>query len=40
MTPTPYSLLAQRPRWQLVQRWMMGTVLGSLALRMAVEQRR
>jgi len=33
-------VLAQRPRWQLVQRWMMGTVLGALALRMAVEQRR
>ena len=33
-------LLAQRPRWQQVQRWMMGTVLGALALRMAVEQRR
>lgn len=34
------SLLAQRPRWQQVQRWMMGTVLGALALRMALEQRR
>jgi len=33
-------VLAQRPRWQLVQRWMMGTVLGALAMRMAVEQRR
>jgi len=33
-------VLAQRPRWQLVQRWMMGTVLGALAVRMAVEQRR
>ena len=33
-------VLAQRPRWQLVQRWMMGTVLGALALRMAVDQRR
>ena len=33
-------VLAQRPRWQLAQRWMMGTVLGALALRMAVEQRR
>jgi len=33
-------VLAQRPRWQLVQRWMMGTILGALALRMAVEQRR
>lgn len=34
------SLLARRPRWQQVQRWMMGTVLGALALRMALEQRR
>lgn len=33
-------LLAQRPRWQQLQRWLMGTVLGALALRMAVEQRR
>jgi len=33
-------LLAQRPGWQLAQRWMMGTVLGALAVRMAVEQRR
>ncbi|MDB5976888.1 MAG: LysE family translocator [Nevskia sp.] len=33
------SLLARRPRWQQVQRWMMGTVLGTLALRMALEQR-
>ncbi|WP_029921260.1 LysE family translocator [Nevskia soli] len=34
------SLLARRPRWQQVQRWTMGTVLGALALRMALEQRR
>ncbi|MFI4979908.1 MAG: LysE family translocator [Nevskiales bacterium] len=34
------SLLARRPRWQQVQRWMMGAVLGALALRMALEQRR
>lgn len=34
------SLLARRPRWQQVQRCMMGTVLGALALRMALEQRR
>ena len=33
-------VLTQRPRWQLMQRWMMGTVLGALALRMAVEQPR
>lgn len=34
------SLLARRPRWQQVQRWMMGTVPGVLAVRMALEQRR
>ncbi len=32
--------LLQRPGWQRAQRWMMGSVLGVLALRMAVEQRR
>jgi len=32
--------LQQRPSWQRAQRWMMGSVLGMLALRMAVEQRR
>jgi threonine/homoserine/homoserine lactone efflux protein len=32
--------LLQRPAWRLAQRWMMGSVLGMLALRMAVEQRR
>ncbi|MBV8062570.1 MAG: LysE family translocator [Nevskia sp.] len=32
--------LMQRPGWRLAQRWMMGSVLGALALRMAVEQRR
>lgn len=32
--------LMQRPAWQKAQRWMMGSVLGLLAVRMAVEQRR
>jgi threonine/homoserine/homoserine lactone efflux protein len=32
--------LMQRPAWQKAQRWMMGGVLGALAVRMAVEQRR
>ncbi|HWY24391.1 MAG TPA: LysE family translocator [Nevskia sp.] len=32
--------LLQRPGWRLAQRWMMGSVLGMLAVRMAVEQRR
>ncbi|MCJ8054342.1 LysE family translocator [Shinella curvata] len=34
------ALLAERPRWVLVQRWLMGTVLAGLALRMATEARR
>ena len=29
-----------RPGWQVVQRWLMGTVLMGLAVRMAVEGRR
>ena len=32
--------LATRPSWMLVQRWLMGTVLAGLALRMAVEAKR
>lgn len=32
--------LANRPSWMLVQRWLMGTVLAGLALRMAVEARK
>jgi len=32
--------LVERPAWRLAQRWMMGSVLGMLAVRMAVEQRR
>lgn len=32
--------LATRPTWVVVQRWLMGTVLAALALRMATESRR
>ena len=32
--------LAVHPTWQLVQRWLMGAVLGGLAIRMAAEVRR
>lgn len=32
--------LTTRPTWTLVQRWLMGTVLAGLALRMATEGRR
>jgi threonine/homoserine/homoserine lactone efflux protein len=32
--------LLRRPAWQRAQRWMMGSVLGLLAARMAMEQRR
>jgi len=32
--------LASHPSWQTVQRWLMGTVLGGLATRMAMESRR
>jgi len=31
---------ASRPTWQVGQRWLMGTVLAGLAVRMAVESRR
>jgi threonine/homoserine/homoserine lactone efflux protein len=34
------ALLARRPRWQAMQRALMGTVLGALALRMLVDVRR
>ena len=34
------ALLATHPRWVLAQRWLMGTVLAGLALRMATEARR
>jgi threonine/homoserine/homoserine lactone efflux protein len=32
--------LSNRPSWMLVQRWLMGTVLAGLAVRMAVEAKR
>jgi threonine/homoserine/homoserine lactone efflux protein len=32
--------LARKPTWLVVQRWLMGTVLAGLALRMATEARR
>jgi threonine/homoserine/homoserine lactone efflux protein len=32
--------LTSRPSWMLVQRWLMGTVLAGLAVRMAVEARK
>jgi len=31
------TFLAQRPTWQKIQRWLMGTVLASLAVRMVFE---
>ncbi|MGB6104138.1 MAG: LysE family translocator [Pusillimonas sp.] len=34
------GFLADRPIWQVVQRWLMGTVLAGLAVRMAIEGRR
>lgn len=34
------AVLAAHPRWLLVQRWLVGTVLAGLALRMATEARR
>lgn len=40
MAGTIATFLATRPGWQIVQRWMMGTVLAGLAVRMAVEGRR
>jgi threonine/homoserine/homoserine lactone efflux protein len=32
--------LAGRPVWLLVQRWLMGTVLAGLAVRIALDSRR
>jgi threonine/homoserine/homoserine lactone efflux protein len=32
--------LARRPTWLMVQRWLMATVLASLAVKMATEARR
>ena len=34
------AFLASKPVWQRVQRWLMGTVLAGLAVRMAFEGRR
>jgi threonine/homoserine/homoserine lactone efflux protein len=34
------TFLAGRPTWLVIQRWLMGTVLAGLALRMATEARR
>ena len=34
------TFLAGRPLWLLIQRWLMGTVLIGLALRMATEAQR
>lgn len=34
------SFLIRRPRWAQIQRWIMGTVLGALAARMAIEVQR
>lgn len=34
------GFLARRPAWLVVQRWLMGTVLAALAVRMATEARR
>lgn len=34
------AFLARRPAWILGQRWLMGTVLAGLAVRMATEARR
>jgi threonine/homoserine/homoserine lactone efflux protein len=31
------AFLAGRPFWSLVQRWLMGTVLAGLAVRMAID---
>ena len=34
------AFLMARPKWLLAQRWVMGTMLGALAMRMALESRR
>ncbi|MDF2900816.1 MAG: LysE family translocator [Phenylobacterium sp.] len=34
------GFLARRPTWAMIQRWVMGTVLGALAVRMALDSRR
>jgi threonine/homoserine/homoserine lactone efflux protein len=40
MAGTIAGFLAGRPVWLVVQRWLMGTVLAGLAVRMATEARR
>ena len=40
MAGTLARFLAQRPAWITVQRWLMGTVLAALAVRVATEARR
>jgi threonine/homoserine/homoserine lactone efflux protein len=34
------AFLMARPKWLLAQRWVMGTMLGALAMHMALESRR
>jgi len=34
------GFLANRPRWLLIQRWLMGTVLAGLAVRIALQARK
>jgi threonine/homoserine/homoserine lactone efflux protein len=34
------AFLTARPKWLLAQRWLMGTMLGGLAVRMALESRK
>lgn len=34
------AFLGSRPRWMIVQRWLMGSVLAGLGLRMALDSRR
>jgi threonine/homoserine/homoserine lactone efflux protein len=37
---TVAAFLGTRPAWMVVQRWLMGTMLAGLGLRMAFESRR
>lgn len=34
------AFLAERPLWLAIQRWLMGCVLGGLAVRMALDDKR
>ena len=34
------GFMANRPRWLLIQRWVMGTVLAGLAVRIALQSRK